>query len=94
MMPSLPDLPRELRSNQVLIRFGLRIAILAGFAAFSHVGFGKSLAALLLMTAILCAVTGTIRRETPLDKALNYWDETLAYAALYCMVNGIWLSAV
>jgi hypothetical protein len=92
-MPSLPDLPRELRSNQVLIRFGLRIAILASFAAFSHVGFGKSLAALLLMTAILCAVTGTIRRETPFDTVLNYWDEALAYAALYCMVNGIWLSA-
>ena len=92
-MPSLPNLPRELQSNQVLIRFGLRIAILAGFAAFSHVGFGKSLAALLLMTAILCAVTGTIRREAPLDTVLNYWDEALAYTGLYCLVNGLFLSA-
>jgi hypothetical protein len=93
MMPILPDLPREMQSNQVLIRFGFRIAILIGFAAFSHVGFGRSLAALLLMTAILCAVTGTIRREAPLDTVLNYWDEALAYAALYCMVNGVWVSA-
>jgi hypothetical protein len=47
-MPSLQNLPRELRSSQVLIRFGLRVAILVCFAAFSHVGFGRSLAALLL----------------------------------------------
>ena len=92
-MPSLPNSPRELQSNQVLIRFGLRIAILAGFAAFSQVGFGKSLAALLLMTAILCAVTGTLKREAPLDRVLNYWDEALAYTGLYCLVNGLFLAA-
>ena len=92
-MPSFPNLQRGLRSNQVLIRFGLRIAVLASFTAFSHIGFGKSLAALLLMTAILCAVAGTIRREAPLDTVLNHWDETLAYAGLYCLVNGVFLSA-
>ena len=92
-MPSFPNLPRELQSNQVLIRFGLRIAILVGFAAFSHVGFGNSLAALLLMTAILCAVTGTIKREAPLGAVLNYWDEALAYTGLYCLVNSLFLSA-
>jgi hypothetical protein len=92
-MPSLPNLPRELRSSQVLIRFGLRVAILVSFAAFSHVGFGKSLAALLLMTAVLCAVTGTLKREAPLDRVLNYWDEALAYTGLYCLVNGLFLSA-
>jgi hypothetical protein len=93
-MPSFPNLPRELQSNQVLIRFGLRIAILASFAAFSHIGFGKSFAALLLMTAILCAVTGMIRREAPLGTVLNHWDETLAYAGLYCLVSGIFLPTV
>jgi hypothetical protein len=92
-MPSLPDLPRELQSNQVLLRFGLRTAILVSFAAFSHVGFGRSLAALLLMTAILCAVIGTIKREAPLGTALNNWDESLAYAGLYCLLNGLVLSA-
>ena len=80
-----------MQSNQVLIRFGLRTAILASFAAFSHVGFGRSLAALLLMTAILCAVVGTIKREAPLGTALNNWDESLAYAGLYCLVNGLFL---
>lgn len=92
-MPLLPNLPRELQSNQVLIRFGLRTAILASFAAFSRIGFGRSLAALLLMTAILCAVTGTIKREAPLAAVLNNWDEALAYAGLYCLVNGLLLSA-
>jgi hypothetical protein len=92
-MPSLPDLPREMQSNQVLIRFGLRTAILASFAAFSHVGFGRSLAALLLMTAILCAVIGMIKREASLGTALNNWDESLAYAGLYCLVNGLFLSS-
>jgi hypothetical protein len=92
-MPNLPDLPHEMQSNQVLIRFGLRTAILASFAAFSHVGFGRSLAALLLMTAILCAATATIKREAPLGTALNNWDEALAYAGLYCLVNGLFPSA-
>jgi hypothetical protein len=92
-MPSLPNLPRELRSSQVLIRFGLRVAVLVSFAAFSHVGFSKSLAALLLMTAVLRAVTGTLKREAPLDGVLNYWDEALAYTGLYCLVNGLFLSA-
>ena len=93
-MPNLPDIPPALQSNQVLIRFGLRVAILAGFAAFSHIGFGKSFAALLLMTAILCALTGMIRREAPLGPVLNHWDETLTYAGLYCLVNGILLPTV
>jgi hypothetical protein len=92
-MPGLQNLPRELQSNQVLIRFGLRTVILISFAAFSHVGFGRSLAALLLMTAILCAVIGTIRREALLGTALNNWDEALTYAGLYCLVNGVFLSA-
>jgi hypothetical protein len=92
-MPSLQNLPRVLQSNQVLIRFGLRTAILVGFAAFSQVSFGRCLAALLLMTAILCAVTGTIKREAPLGTVLNNWDEALAYAGLYCLVNGLFPSA-
>jgi hypothetical protein len=93
-MRSLPDLPPALQSNQVLIRFALRIAILAGFAAFSYVGFGRRLSALLLMTAILCAVTGTLKREAPLGSVLNHWDEALACAGLYCLVNGLFLPAI
>ena len=29
-----------------------------------------------------------MRREPPFDKVLNHWDETVAYAALCCLVSG------
>jgi hypothetical protein len=83
------NLPRELRTNQVLIRFSLRIAVLLVFAAFGGMGFGSSLATLLSMTIILCTVVGAIRREPPFDASLNHWDEVAAYTALFCLVNGL-----
>ena len=46
-MAQLPNLSRELKSTQVLIRFFLRIGILVIFAAFASIGFGRALAALL-----------------------------------------------
>ncbi|MGA7806562.1 hypothetical protein [Bradyrhizobium sp.] len=92
-MEQYTDLPRQLRTNQVLIRFGLRIIILLAFAACGSMGFGRSLAALLSMTIILCTAVGTIRREAPFDVSLNHWDEVAAYTALFCLVNGLSPSA-
>lgn len=86
-MLQLPNLPRELRSSQVLIRFGLRMIILVAFAALGGAGFGRSLAALLWMSIILCAVVGTIRLERPLDGVLNHWDEAVAYTAMLFLVS-------
>jgi hypothetical protein len=63
--------------------------ILAGFAAFSSIGFGRSLAALLWMSIILCAVVGTMRREPVFHASLNHWDEAVAYAAIFALVNGL-----
>jgi hypothetical protein len=83
----IPSLPRQLRSTQVLVRFCLRMTILVAFAAFGSIGFGKSLAALLGMSGILCATIGTIRREIPFGINLNHWDEMVAYAALYSLVG-------
>jgi hypothetical protein len=83
----LPNPPRELRSNQVLIRFGLRMIILVAFAALGGIGFGSNLAALLWMSIVLCAVVGAIRLERPLDGVLNHWDEAVAYAALFFLVG-------
>jgi hypothetical protein len=62
--------------------------ILALFATFGGIGFGRSLAALLWMSTILSAVIGAMRREPPLDSALNHWDEMVAYAALCCLIGG------
>jgi uncharacterized membrane protein YdbT with pleckstrin-like domain len=87
----LPDLSRELKSTQVLIRFFLRfflrMSILVAFAAFASIGFARSLAALLWMSIILCAVVGTMKREQPFGAALNHWDETVAYAAVFALVS-------
>jgi hypothetical protein len=88
-MAQLPNLPRELRSTQVLVRFCLRMMVLAVFAAFASIGFGRSLAALLWMSTVLSAVIGAIKREPPFDTVLNHWDETVAYAALCCLVSGL-----
>ena len=63
--------------------------ILALFATFSSIGFGASLATLLGMSTILSAVIGAMRREPPFDIVLNHWDETVAYAALCCLVSGL-----
>jgi hypothetical protein len=72
----------------VLIRFGLRMSILMIFAMFGHIGFGRSLTALLWMSAILCAFIAIIRREHPFDTALNHWDEMVTYAASGMLVSG------
>jgi len=88
-MAQLPTLSRALESTQVLVRFGLRMLILFAFAAFASIGFGRSLAALLWMSIILCAVIGVIKREPLFGGALNHWDETAAYAALFALVSGL-----
>ncbi len=82
-------LPLRLQSAQVLIRFGFRLAIMIGFAAFASIGFGKSLVALLWMSALLCALVGAVKGETPLAANLNHWDEMTAYAALCALATGI-----
>jgi hypothetical protein len=83
----LPNLSRELRSTQVIVRFCLRIGILVTFAAFASIGFSRSLAALLWMSIVLCALIGTVKREPPLGTVLNHWDEATAYAALFSLVS-------
>ena len=84
--------PRTLRvpsTKQVFVRFGARVALLGCFATFSDVGFVRSLAALLWMAIILCAVVGFMRREPVFHASLNHWDESVAYAALCALVSGL-----
>jgi hypothetical protein len=84
-MAQSPNVPNETRSAQVFVRFSLRIIILMVFASLGSVGFGKSLAALLWLSAILCIAAGVLRRELPFDAALTHWDEGATYGALYCL---------
>jgi hypothetical protein len=71
----------------MVVRFCLRMVVLVIFAAFGGIGFGRSLAALLWMSAIFSAVIGAMKREAPFNMALNHWDETVAYAALFALVS-------
>jgi hypothetical protein len=82
-----PHLPQELKSVQVLARFAIRMIVLTAFAAFGNAGFGRSLVALLWMSAILSAIVGAFRRELPADVVLNHWDEAAAYAALFSLAT-------
>ena len=88
-MTRLSDFPRKLGSAQVLVRFGFRLFVLVIFAMFGSIGFGKSLAALLWMSTILCAVIAIVRREPPFDAVLNHWDEMVTYAAMCMLVSGL-----
>lgn len=88
-MPQSPNIPNEARSIQVLVRFCLRIIILSVFATLGSIGFGKSFAALLGLSTILCLVGGMLRRELPFGSTLTHWDEGATYAALYCLASTI-----
>lgn len=82
--------PRTLRvpsTKQVFVRFGARVALLGCFATFSDVGFVRSLAALLWMAIILCALVGLIKREPLFPARLNHWDEGAAFGALFALVH-------
>ena len=86
-MAQLPHF-QQLSSGHVLLRFGARVIILASFAAFSTAGFGRSLAALLWMAIIFCALVGIVRREPVFRGFLNHWDEAVAYGALFALLHG------
>jgi hypothetical protein len=83
------NLPGKLESALVLVRFGFRLLVLIVVAMSGSIGFGSSLAALLWMCTILCAVIALIRREPPFDAALNHWDESVTYAAMCMLVSGL-----
>jgi hypothetical protein len=81
------NLPESLKSIQVMVRFALRMVILVIFAMFAGSSFAGSMIALLWMSAILCAVYATMRRELPFRADLNHWDETTAYIALCSLAS-------
>jgi hypothetical protein len=73
------------KTMQVVTRFALRILVICALSAFGNVGFGPSVATLLLLSAIICAVTGIWRREPPFRNTLTNWDEAVVYGLLYAL---------
>jgi hypothetical protein len=80
-------MPRTLGPTRVIARFAVRVALLATFAAFGSVDFGRSLAALLWMSIILCSLAGLVRREPLFGPDLNHWDEGAAFGALFALIH-------
>ena len=76
---------QSLKSMDVIVRFGLRMAVITAFAMFGGIGFRRGLTVMLWMSAILGAVIAMFDREEPLSSVLNHWDEAMAYAALCCL---------
>jgi hypothetical protein len=81
------ELPRGLESGRVLLRFFVRVIILASFAAFSSIGFNKSLSVLLWMAMVFCTVGAMIKREQAFTTVLNHWDEMMGYAAILALLG-------
>lgn len=76
-----------LNSSQVLFRFMFRLVLLIAFAAMNSQGFGTAFAALLVLTAVFCAVSGTLRQEAILGPVLTHWDEAAAYAFISRLIS-------
>jgi hypothetical protein len=86
-LPQSSDISRALSPARIIARFAVRVALLAAFAAFGSIGFGRSLKALLWMSIILCAAVALLKRETPFGTVLNHWDECAAFGALFALVH-------
>ena len=80
-------MPHMLSPARVIARFAVRVVLLAAFAAFGSVGFGRTLVVLLWMSIILCSLAGLVRREPLFGTVLNHWDEAVAFGALFALVH-------
>jgi hypothetical protein len=69
----------ELATARTIIRFCLRLIILAVFAAFATPGFAPTMANLLLLASFYCIAFASWRRELVLGDTLGHWDEAAAY---------------
>jgi hypothetical protein len=80
---------RQYNSRQVLFRFFFRLVVLGTFATFGTRGFAAAFAGLLALSAIFCAVTAAMRRETIFAPGLTHWDEAVAYAVMGYLISAL-----
>jgi hypothetical protein len=88
-MPHTPDIPRELSSIHVLIRFVLRMILLGIFATFGSQGFGKTFESLLILAVLYCVSAAAVRREAPFGPILTHFDEAAACAAIGALTSAL-----
>jgi len=68
--------------RQMVFRVVFRLVLLTAFATLGSQGFVKTFATLLGLSAVFCTVTGAMRREAILGRALTHWDEAAVYAVV------------
>ena len=81
------DLQNGIDNGRALLRFGVRVVILAGFATFGSTDFNRSFAILLWMAMVFSAVSALIKREPPFPISLNHWDEMMGYAVILALLG-------
>ena len=84
-----PDIPRELASIHVLIRFALRMVLLGIFATFGSRGFGKTFEGLLILAVLYCVFAAAVRREAPFGPILTHFDEAAACDAIGALTSAL-----
>ena len=65
-------------SFHVLIRFGIRLAILIALAFVVQIGFAQAFPRLLLLAGLFCSLWAIVRREAMFGPVLTHWDEAAA----------------
>jgi hypothetical protein len=74
-------------SKHVLIRFGLRLSLLALIAIFANANPSNALLNMFGAAVVLSAIFAALWREPVLGPALTHWDESVMYGVLYALVN-------
>lgn len=77
----------QLASGRTLIRFTVTTVILVSAAAFSSIGFVRSLVTLTWMAMIVSSLVAVIKRERPFESTLNHWDDLAGFAAMFSLVS-------
>jgi hypothetical protein len=62
-------------SGRAVLRFCVRLALLAALAALTHAGFRNALPGFLFAGGIFCAVWAMYHREPLFAPLLTHWDE-------------------
>jgi hypothetical protein len=74
-------------SKHVLMRFGLRLSLLALIAIFANANPANALLNMFGAAVVLSAIFAALWWEPVLGPALTHWDESVMYGALYALIN-------
>jgi hypothetical protein len=76
-------------STPVLLRFGIRLAILIALAFVPQIGFAQAFPRLLSIAGLFCVLWAIVRREPILEPSLTHWDEAVAFIIFSWFVGAI-----